>query len=52
MNLCILEHCVYVCLYMSTTINTGFSEQHHLGLIMDSDVVLCELELKFYVQFR
>jgi len=44
--------CVYVCLHMITTVNTGFSEQHHLVLIMDSDTVLCGLELKFYVLFR
>lgn len=44
--------CVYVCFHIITTINTGFSEQHHLVLIMDSDAVLCELELNFYVRFR
>jgi len=44
--------CVYVCLHMITTRNTDFSEQHYLVLIMDSDTVLCELELKLYVQFR
>jgi hypothetical protein len=39
--------CVFVCLHMITAINTGFSEQHHLVLIMDSDTVPFELELKF-----